>query len=54
MIIIFQKRSDGIDRLAAIWLKYSFLWGIEYYDWISNGLREFWEIATGFQLAAKA
>jgi len=54
MLIYFQKRFDGIYRLTSIWVRISFKKNIRITIWVSNGLREFWEIATVLRLAARA
>jgi hypothetical protein len=50
----FQKRFDGIYRLTAIWVRISINKKIRIKIWVSNGLREFWEIASVMRLAARA
>jgi len=35
-------------------LEYSLVWKSEYYNWVSEGLREFWEKATVLSFAARA
>jgi hypothetical protein len=54
MLIYFQKRFDGIYRLTAIWVRISINKKIRIKIWVSNGLREFWEIASVMRLAARA
>jgi len=54
MLIYFQKRFDGIYSLMAIWVRTSSNKNIRIIIWVSTGLREFWEIAIGLKLAARA